>query len=136
MNRLCHRLHNFKHIRLMMCSHCPTPTQTAIQNGFNYNMQDCSHWLTPTPTPTQMQMGCKPILSVSVSVSVLASVNTPLAYVITKHSLAQMMLFKSPGAAGTTLGWHQVSTGVTSYHQTNVALVNKLRLPCAPLHGF
>ena len=94
------------------------------------------HWPTLTLTPTQIQMGCKRILSVSVSVSVLVSVNTPLTYVTAKHSLAQMMLFKSPGAAGTPFGWHQVSTGVTSYHQANMALDNKLRLPCAPLHGF
>ena len=61
-----------------------------------------------------------------VSVSVLA---TPLAYdcVITKYSLSQMMLLRSHGAAVTTLGWHQVSTGVTSYYQANVALDNKLK---------
>ena len=53
-------------------------TQTPIKNGFNYNMQNCSD--CPTRTPTKMQMGCKPILSVSVSVSVSVStsVNTPL----------------------------------------------------------
>ena len=37
------------------------------KNGFNYNMQNCSDWMTQTPT--QMQMGCKPIFLVSVSVN-------------------------------------------------------------------
>ena len=68
----------------MECSHWPTPTQTPIKNGFNYNMQHCSDWPTPTQTliPTQMQMGCKPILSVSMLVSVSASVNTPSILVL------------------------------------------------------
>ena len=82
-------------IAIMECSHWPTQTQTPIKNGFIYNMQNCLDWPTQTQTPikngfiynmqncldwptqTQMQMGCKPILSVSVSVSVSASVNTP-----------------------------------------------------------
>ena len=52
-----------------------TDTDTD-KKGFNYNMQNCSDLMTQTPT--QMQMGCKPILSVSVSVPVSASVNAPL----------------------------------------------------------
>ena len=57
------------------------PDTDIDKNGFYYNLQTCSN--RKTQIPTEMQMGCKPILLVSVS----ASVNTPLNHGFTTLSL-------------------------------------------------